>query len=323
MKPDSKQETSFVFTLTEDKPIENKVSQTKFSGTENEMPDWARNLEEIRQHKKNKTQATVGTAEAMTKAKPASASPLSAFAQQRRQSQQTAQNYLAKEDTTRIKKSDDAAATEKVVKKSTFVLDPVQREYAYQAYLQQWQQQVNNEAKKQEATLNDSAVLLQEDWLAAQSCLQTAPVDNNVTCTVVLQRHKPAQVITSEHPIADPDPQAAVAEQHPDVEALSDSNSHTPIHVHLHVIEPRGLAGRAVTCLSEQALLQQLTDKLRPHLSDVLAGMVRVAVQRHTASLIANIQKELMAEIPTAVDEILQYNLTKIMKNIKQNKRGI
>ena len=86
----------------------------------------------------------------------------------------------------------------------------------------------------------------------------------------------------------------------------------------MHVIEPRGVANRGVACISEQELLQQLSEKLRPHLADVLAGMVRVAVQRHTAGLVTTLQRELLAEVPSAVDDVLKHNLVLVMNKIKK-----
>ncbi|MDF7675745.1 hypothetical protein PT286_03220 [Neisseriaceae bacterium ESL0693] len=322
MKKDAEQETSFVFTLAEDAPVVNNTV-TKSSEPEYEVPGWARSLEQLRQHKKSSVDIITSKDNQPARSAPQHTAPF--YGQSRRQfnrpADQKAGGYRDLQD---IKAQRSAPVQTEAAAQPRFVLDPVQREHAYQTYLKQWQKQVNQEVMQQEATLNDSTVLLQEDWLAAQNCLQTAPADNHIACTIKLQRHKPAQVVTAESAASDntdshtlPDQPSASINQSPD------ADDQPPIHVHLHVIEPRGREGRAVTCLSEQALLQQLADKLRPHLADVLAGMVRVAVQRHTASMIAALQKELLAEIPNAVDDVLRHNLARIMKNIKQNQRGI
>ena len=76
--------------------------------------------------------------------------------------------------------------------------------------------------------------------------------------------------------------------------------------------------GRAVQCLSEADLLARLEEKLRPHLADAMAGMVRVAVQKQTAQLVSQLQQQLLAEIPATVAEVLQHNLVHIMRQIKQ-----
>lgn len=305
------QKTPFVFTLAEDdKPSGNPLSATKTA--DQYAPDWERSLERLRANKRPNQPVTteniitnsVFQRPEVPRIKPQEFSRQNSIVEKQ-------QNTGAFKNPSRV-----TAKENKPLGAAKTVLDPVQREHAYQAYLQQWQQQINQEAKQREAVLNDSAVLLQEDWMAAQNCLQTASAEGNITCTVQLQRNKPALVLTDENNAANPESatgKSTASEQH-------DQNS-PPIHVHLHVIEPRGSAGRAVTCLSEQALVQKLTEKLRPHLADVLAGMVRVAVQRHTASMIASLQKELLAEVPNAVDDILQHHMARIMKQIKQDQR--
>lgn len=309
----SNQKTPFVFTLSEDEPlieIQTNPEQT----IENNAPEWERTLEQLRSDKKRVGKAGK-TDETLSDQFPNGIFSTYGHNQSRRNHVSIDQNreFISG---AREKKPD---AVNNPNSLDQVILDPVQREQAYQAYLRQWQRQINLEAKQQEADLNDVAVLLQDDWLAAQNCLQTASMEGNAVCTVKLQRNKTAQIVETKT-INKPEN----AKQ--SINAISDGvtiepieQETPPIYVQLHVIEPRGRAGRAVTCLSEQALIQQLTDKLRPHLADVLAGMVRVAVQRHTSSMISSLQKELLTEVPKAVDDVLQHHLGRIIKNIKSN----
>lgn len=195
-------------------------------------------------------------------------------------------------------------------KSGDVLLDPVQREQAYRTYLKQWQQKHSMEIQQQESALNDTALLIQEDWLAAQNCLQSA-VDVNTpsTCTISLQG-KESHVVAEN--------QVSPQTENLNVESSEPENNQSVVHVHMHVIEPRGVANRGVACISEQELLQQLSEKLRPHLADVLAGMVRVAVQKHTAGLVTTLQRELLAEVPSAVDDVLKHNLTLVMNKVKK-----
>ena len=47
--------------------------------------------------------------------------------------------------------------------------------------------------------------------------------------------------------------------------------------------------------------------------------MVRVAVQRHTASLTFKLQKNLTEEVPDLVSDILNYNLKSVLAEIKRD----
>lgn len=197
--------------------------------------------------------------------------------------------------------------------KSTPLLDPAQREQAYRAYLQQWQHQHALEQERQHTALNDTAVLLQEDWLAAQECLQRAPEEGQAACIIRLNARQEAEVLPPalEHPEAgEPANEEAVAEAATPTEVVT--------HVHLHVLEPRGAQGRLLSCVSETELLARLSEKLRPHLADAMAGMVRMAVQKQTVQLVSRLQQQLLAEIPATVDDVLQHNLSRIMRQIKQ-----
>ena len=56
-----------------------------------------------------------------------------------------------------------------------------------------------------------------------------------------------------------------------------------------------------------------------PHLTESVNGMVRVAVQRHTASLTFKLQKNLTEEVPDLVSDILNYNLKSVLAEIKRD----
>lgn len=314
VKKQTEQLNQFVFTLSEDNPPKQQtVSRTTASAETTRtdiMPEWERNLERLRQNKK-KLDGKPTHHEETKIVKP------SVVARQARRQEHGLNNISPKPkdsvaDCTAY--TTPSSRNNKLSQPNNeFLLDPVQRERAYRAYLQQWQQQSIREAEQQESALNDTALLIQEDWLAAQSCLQSAPIDETLSssCTIQLKGNQSTVLPTenSQKDVAD-DGQTDTAE-----------NSQPVIHVHMHVIEPRGMANKAVTCISEQALLQQLSEKLRPHLADVLSGMVRVAVQKHTAGLVSTLQRELLAEVPVAVEDILKHNLAQVMNNFKKRQR--
>ena len=299
---------SMVFTLEEDAPVahSNTSSSTHHAHTDDDTADWERRLERLRQTKQRQSSPTLPIDDIFATASVVTASGRSAIRRDTRHHPQ-------------------AAERTPVAEPAPELLDPVQRERVYRAYLQQWQHQTSLAAEQQQAALNDTAVLLQEDWLAAQECLQYASADTPASCVVRLNAQtEEAEVLPVQVP---PETVALDAAQQETAAAMDEASENTdtataptvaPIDVHLHVIEPQGVHGRAVQCLSEADLLARLEEKLRPHLADAMAGMVRVAVQKQTAQLVSQLQQQLLAEIPATVAEVLQHNLVHIMRQIKQ-----
>lgn len=306
------QQNQFVFTLSEDNPpkqqfVANTTTSTTTMTTD-AMPEWERRLEQLRQHKKKQDGESVHH-EGEKIIKP------SVAARKTRRPEHGFNLPPAVTSTVAGRSAYTAPNTRNnnlPQSNNEVLLDPVQRERVYRAYLKQWQQQSTLEAQQQESALNDTALLIQEDWLAAQNCLQSAPIDENLpsNCTIQLKGNQSTVL------------QTETSQNNADSELTATTENGQPIiHVHMHVIEPRGTANRAVACISEQALLQQLSEKLRPHLADVLSGMVRVAVQKHTAGLVSTLQRELLAEVPAAVEDVLQHNLAQVMNNFKKKQR--
>ncbi|MDO5058437.1 MAG: hypothetical protein Q4D82_00660 [Neisseria sp.] len=181
--------------------------------------------------------------------------------------------------------------------------------YVLGEYLQQWADEHNREAEKQ-APEADTAVLLQEDWLNAQTALQGEADERLVakTATVWLnpKRTKPSE--NSEN----------AAEAFSDGLAAEAEEGAEAVPVSVNVLEPAGIpANQTVLCLSEAELLERLTRRLLPHLTDAVNGMVRTAVQRQAAQLTYQLQQNLSEEAPELVREILDYNLKAAMGEIR------
>ena len=85
----------------------------------------------------------------------------------------------------------------------------------------------------------------------------------------------------------------------------------------VQVLNPQVAAHQPVMCLSESELMARLSKRLRPHLTDAVNGMVRVAVQKQAAALTYQLQQNLNEQTPALVDEILEYNLKAVMSEIK------
>lgn len=285
---------TMVFTLEEDVPAVRTAAHPSAHHThaDDDGADWERRLERLRQSKQRQSSPTLPIDDIFAASPLAAAGGRSAICHDVRHPKRTPVSEAASE-----------------------LLDPVQRERVYRAYLQQWQHQTSLAAEQQQAALNDTAVLLQEDWLAAQECLQYASADTPASCVVRLNAQVQAEVLPAQTAQSETTAAPAVAPESINAEAAV---AVAPIDVHLHVIEPQGVHGRAVLCLSEADLLARLEEKLRPHLADAMAGMVRVSVQKQTAQLVSQLQQQLLAEIPATVAEVLQHNLVHIMRQIKQ-----
>lgn len=84
------------------------------------------------------------------------------------------------------------------------------------------------------------------------------------------------------------------------------------------VVEPPIAKQQKVAVMDEKVLIEQLTEKLRPHLNQVIAGAVKNALQRYMSSLAWQLQHELPNELDEAVHDTLRLHLTQAMDDIKQ-----
>ncbi|MDO5074145.1 Uncharacterised protein [Neisseria animaloris] len=183
-------------------------------------------------------------------------------------------------------------------------------------YLKQWQKEHNDPLSDTITAETDTTVLLQEDWLAAQTALQTAVSDDKVQRTRNVWLNPKRQTVE----FVDPRPATEQQEKYADEaaeEAVATVDPEEWLPVTVKVLEPQVNPHQPVMCLSEQELLERLSRRLRPHLTDAIAGMVRVAVQKQTATLTYQLQQVLSEQAPALVDEILEYNLKAAMSEIK------
>lgn len=90
--------------------------------------------------------------------------------------------------------------------------------------------------------------------------------------------------------------------------------------VHVYAL-PDTPSSRRLQVISEQELLDGIRAKLKPHLSNALAGMVQRAVQKKLATISYDIQMILNEETAKLVDDVLEYNLEAVMRNVKNRLR--
>lgn len=208
-----------------------------------------------------------------------------------------------------------------------------EQKQTYQAYLRHWQEQHNRH--NPDADLDNPQILFQEDWLNAQNALHIGRSDPAAgQATVWLSRRQTrvsgGQTILDKlnaleaaqqqaGDTAAEAPSAAPAEpapaEHSDSEAALLAAAEKIVL--LNVYAPPEQTGRKVLCLSEAVLLERLAEKLRPHLADAVAGMVKTTVQKQTAAMIQQMQQSLLDEVPQLVDDILAHNLARALSAVK------
>ena len=173
---------------------------------------------------------------------------------------------------------------------------------AYREYLSQ---SVAEHNRRDSITDTEVDVLIQEDWLAAQTALQSERTRRyaHETKTVLLKS-------TAGESAAE----AASA-------SLGSLKNDAPValpDVAVHVYELPDLPStRRVRVISEQELMQGIRDKLLPHLSNAVAGMVRQALQKKLAMLSYDLQTMLNEETPQLVEDVLDHNLNAIFRSMK------
>ena len=173
---------------------------------------------------------------------------------------------------------------------------------AYREYLSQ---SVAEHNRRDSITDTEVDVLIQEDWLAAQTALQSERTRRyaHEIKTVLLKS-------TAGESAAE----AASA-------SLGSLKNDAPValpDVAVHVYElPELPSTRRVRVISEQELMQGIRDKLLPHLSNAVAGMVRQALQKKLAMLSYDLQTMLNEETPQLVEDVLDHNLNAIFRSVK------
>ncbi|MDO4694910.1 MAG: hypothetical protein Q4A62_09915 [Eikenella sp.] len=210
-----------------------------------------------------------------------------------------------------------------------------EQKQTYQAYLEHWQQQHNR--RQPDGDLDNLQILFQEDWLNAQNSLYVGRNDETAAqATVWLNNRRPSQVSEGQtildklqaldaavRPQADSQGEAAVVPQ-TELPVQPENGGDAALAaaaekiVLLNIYAPPEAAGRKMLCLSEQVLLDRLAEKLRPHLADAVAGMVKTAVQKQTAVMLQQMQQSFLDEVPQLVDDILRHNLSRALNAVKR-----
>lgn len=184
-----------------------------------------------------------------------------------------------------------------------------ERELAYQRYLQSWQRQ-HNLAPEAE-TASSTHILFGDEW--QQECseiLAHEKVDTEPTVLLKLDIEGDTVQELPTHPTAEKDAQDLFTQTE-----VSTPTETPPCYV--KVLAPPLDTDMRVAIMDETVLIQQLQEKLRPHLNDAVAGVVKTAIQKHLHALVQELQTEIPQELESVVDEVMQLHLRQALDQVK------
>ena len=223
-----------------------------------------------------------------------------------------------------VRESQEPALEQKPKAKSV-KLDDANRDAVLTEYLRKWQEEHNAmlEEDAAETAETDAMVILQENWLNAQSSLQMSATDRQIESTRTVWLNPKRKTVEFDAPVKDaPAKDEATSSENEGSQAqeqVSDDlkQEMPPITVNINVLNPQVINRREVFCISEQDLSERLIRRLRPHVADAVNGMIRTAVQKQMALFTYQLQQTLSEQAPDLVEQLLDYNVKKILNDIK------
>ncbi len=223
-----------------------------------------------------------------------------------------------------VRESQEPALEQKPKAKSV-KLDDANRDAVLTEYLRKWQEEHNAmlEEEAAETAETDAMVILQENWLNAQSSLQMSATDRQIESTRTVWLNPKRKTVEFDAPVKDaPAKEEAASSENENPQAqeqVSDDlkQDMPPITVNINVLNPQVINRREVFYISEQDLSERLIRRLRPHVADAVNGMIRTAVQKQMALFTYQLQQTLSEQAPDLVEQLLDYNVKKILNDIK------
>ncbi|PSJ79496.1 hypothetical protein [Neisseria iguanae] len=203
-------------------------------------------------------------------------------------------------------------------------LDQKSRDKILQEYMRKWQEEHNAGVAQHEDIVTDDMVLLQENWLGAQSALQMRVSEKHIESTRTVWFNPKHQTVEFPEPAAAGDTPSEIADEI-GLPSGSDNAPDQKIMLNINILNPQAIGRREVFCVSEQELAERLIKRMRPHVTDAVNGMIRVALQKQMAVLSYNLQQTLNEQVPALVEDLLEHNVKKVLADLKYEmkyKRG-
>lgn len=218
-----------------------------------------------------------------------------------------------------VRESQEPAFEQKPKTKSV-KLDDANRDAVLTEYLRKWQEEHNAmlEEEAGETAETDAMVILQENWLNAQSSLQMSASDRQIESTRTVWLNPKRKTVEFDAPVKEEATSSENEGSQAQEQVSDDLKEETPpITVNINVLNPQVINRREVFCISEQDLSERLIKRLRPHVADAVNGMIRTAVQKQMALFTYQLQQTLSEQAPDLVEQLLDYNVKKILNDIK------
>ncbi|WP_165008296.1 hypothetical protein [Neisseria yangbaofengii] len=198
-----------------------------------------------------------------------------------------------------------------------YELDQKSRDKVLKEYMRKWQEEHNVEVAQHEDIETDDMVLLQENWLSAQNALQMRVSEKHIESTRTVWLNPKRQTVEFPGP-QDKNEEAMPSENMNETEhsdGLDDAEQ--KVVVNINILNPQAVGRREVFCISEQELAERLIKRMRPHVTDAVNGMIRVALQKQMALLSYNLQQTLNEQAPALVEDLLDHNVKKVLADLK------
>ena len=161
-------------------------------------------------------------------------------------------------------------------------------------------------------------VVLQDNWLSAQSALQAAVSERHIESTRTVRLNPKSGAVDFDVPEVEETEKPENDDAEAAEEAVSDGLEQEPaINVHINVLNPQAIGRREVFCVSEKELTERLIKRLRPHVADAVNGMIRIAVQKQMALFTYQLQQMLNEQAPGLVEDVLEHNVKRILDDMK------
>lgn len=184
----------------------------------------------------------------------------------------------------------------------------------FSKYLKEWQQKHNAEVSNPSS---ETAILFDDVWQQrADDILKSEKIDESQYQTVQLTISKDEN---GENVDLSDDNKTSNLQPADDIFAENNNTHKETVSYTVKVINPPVDAEQNVALMDETLVLKQLTEKLRPHLSDAIAGLVRTTTQKYMSVLSRELQHELHNEINDIVKDTLHLHLNQVLDEIKSN----
>ena len=266
----------------------------------NTQPDWLRDLQNIRQHREQNTSELQEVAQEtqVQNTVHTSVAPATDSTYREKTNSYLHQPISRTKTFTQTQEVSETHETQHMLPEKDFGDEELN--VAYRQFLQQRVAEHNENISEQ--SIDDTALLVMEDWILAQSSLES--------------RRKSWNMKTKENFVVnEPEPS--------DAQTTEEQETQPPLPTYaVHVYDlPELPASQSVDVISEQELLNLLREHLITHLNEALSGMVRRIIQKEMAVLSYELHAQLNQETPKLVEDVLNYQLETALKSVKHKLR--